>query len=60
MWQPDVDMKQSLTEVRVMTDANWAAAPDRRSTSGGWITVANFPILHYSRTQSDHAEHLRE
>ena len=48
----DVNMKQSLTEVRVMTDANWAAAPDRRSTSGGWITVASFPILHYSRTLS--------
>ena len=60
VWRLDVDMKQSLAEVRVITDANWAAAPDRRSTSGGWITVANFPILHYSRTQSDHAEHLRE
>ena len=51
IWSLGMDTNDVKT-VQVMTDANWAAAPDRRSTSGGWITVSGFSVLHWSRTQA--------
>ena len=37
--------------LRCVSDASWASGPGCRSTSGGFMFVQGFPLLHYSRTQ---------
>eukprot|EP00972_Heterocapsa_arctica_P019828 2926163-Heterocapsa_arctica.AAC.1 len=39
-------------EVQVLSDANWADGPSRRSTSGGAVYFNGFLLQSYARTQS--------
>ena len=51
-WDLNVDENAAQDVVMVTTDTNWAALPDRRSTSGGWVAIGGFPLQHWSRTQA--------
>ena len=39
-------------EITVLVDANWAAGPSRRSTSGGLIYYGDYLLVSWSRTQA--------
>ena len=41
--------------IEAQTDSDWAGSDDRRSTTGGVITVAGACVLSYSRTQASRA-----
>ena len=43
--------EEKTDTIRVFVDASWASGRGRRSTSGGLITVAGFPMMWWSRTQ---------
>ena len=47
-----IDDMQQLGEIRAYCDANWASDPQRRSTSGGFVTLEGFICGYWSRTQS--------
>ena len=43
--------EETTDTIRVFVNASWASGRGRRSTSGGLITVAGFPMMWWSRTQ---------